>query len=81
MPADWPSRLGEALGAPVALLGASVESLGGATVGHATVAVPEAVADRLPGVAAALGLAARRAGQGSAPATAPAAVAGAELVR
>ncbi|MBD8726747.1 methionine ABC transporter ATP-binding protein [Frigoribacterium sp. CFBP 13707] len=87
VPADWPSRLGEALGAPVALLGASVESLGGATVGHATVAVPEAVADRLPGVAAALGLAARRAGQGAAPAQTldvvgvVAGVAGSELVR
>ncbi|GAA0965921.1 methionine ABC transporter ATP-binding protein [Frigoribacterium faeni] len=68
VPADWPALIGRAVGSTVALLGASIESLGGASVGHATIAVPEAAGPRLPGVAAALGLAARPLG---APSSAP----------
>jgi ABC-type methionine transport system ATPase subunit len=71
VPTDWPTTLGSALGSPVSLLGASIETLGGATVGHATVAVPEAVASRLPGVAAALGLTARSLDPSPAPTPTP----------
>lgn len=57
VPPDWPSRLGAAVGAPVALLAASVEEISGATVGHATVGAPSALDLEHP--AALLGLVAR----------------------
>ncbi|ARC56987.1 Methionine import ATP-binding protein MetN [Frondihabitans sp. 762G35] len=42
VPTDWLARLGDDLGSPVGLLGASIEVVGGATVGHATVGIREA---------------------------------------
>ncbi|WP_423921405.1 methionine ABC transporter ATP-binding protein [Frigoribacterium sp. 2-23] len=80
VPSDWPARLGASVGATVSLLGASIETVGGAIVGHATVAVPETAGPRLPGVAAALGLRARPAAPTPARVTAPATL-DPELVR
>jgi ABC-type methionine transport system ATPase subunit len=43
VPADWPARLGAALGASVSLLAASIEQVDGEPVGHATVGVDAAL--------------------------------------
>lgn len=37
---DWVTRLSAELGSPISLLGASIETVSGATIGHATVAIP-----------------------------------------
>jgi D-methionine transport system ATP-binding protein len=57
VPADWIGRLAARLGAPVALLGASVETLGGVAIGSAVIGVPETAGVRLPAELAELGLA------------------------
>ncbi|MDH6235480.1 ATP-binding cassette domain-containing protein [Cryobacterium sp. CG_9.6] len=59
VPADWLARLSAELGETVSLLGASIETIGGATVGHATISVPVAEPGRLVSVAASLGLSAQ----------------------
>lgn len=56
VPSDWVTRLAAALGAPVALLGASIETINGATVGHATVGLPALDAAAVVAAAEGLGL-------------------------
>jgi ABC-type methionine transport system ATPase subunit len=58
----WLSALSRELGADVALLGAAVEAIepGGGPAGHATIAVPAAVAAGVPALLAARGLHAER---------------------
>ncbi|MBC7725908.1 MAG: ATP-binding cassette domain-containing protein [Burkholderiaceae bacterium] len=73
VPADWVSRLAAALGETVSLLGASIETVDGRAVGHATVGVSNDRADVADGVTAddiaaaagALGLDARRVATGT----------------
>jgi ABC-type methionine transport system ATPase subunit len=60
VPADWVTQLAAQLGAQVSLLGASIELLHGATVGHATISVDSPDHDRVREVLGALGLDARR---------------------
>ncbi|EID14708.1 methionine ABC transporter ATP-binding protein [Mycolicibacterium phlei] len=57
VPSDWISRASVDLGAPLSVLGASVQSVGGVTVGSATVAVPAGVSARVPEVLRRYGLA------------------------
>jgi D-methionine transport system ATP-binding protein len=57
---DWITRMACDLDANVSLLGASIENVRGATVGHATVSVNAFDHDRVAGVFAELGLHARR---------------------
>jgi D-methionine transport system ATP-binding protein len=73
VPADWLSRLADQLGSTVSLLGASIETVDGATVGHASIGVTGADPDHLIGVARSLGLDAR-AEQPAAALPAPAAI-------
>ncbi|BDZ46270.1 methionine ABC transporter ATP-binding protein [Naasia aerilata] len=76
VPADWLIRLAADLDSPIHLLGASIETVSGETVGHATLAVPALEPGRIEAAARALGLDARRlpAPAGSAPALAAAAL-------
>lgn len=57
---DWITRMACDLDANVSLLGASIENVRGATVGHATVSVSALDHDRVAGVLAGLGLHPRR---------------------
>lgn len=59
VPADWLSRLADQLGTTVSLLGASIETVDGATVGHASIGVTGADREHLIAVARSLGLDAR----------------------
>ncbi|MGO4783919.1 methionine ABC transporter ATP-binding protein [Cryobacterium sp. W22_MBD10_FK3] len=59
VPADWLTRLAVQLGSTVSLLGASIETVDGATVGHASIGVTGADPDHLVAVARGLGLDAR----------------------
>jgi D-methionine transport system ATP-binding protein len=59
VPADWLSRLADRLGVTVSLLGASIETVDGATVGHASIGVVGADHEQLIAVARGLGLDAR----------------------
>ena len=59
VPADWISRLANELGGTVSLLGASIETVEGSTVGHATIAVTGGNREHLVAVAHTLGLSAR----------------------
>ena len=59
VPADWLLRLSSELASTISLLGASIESVGGATVGHATVGVRNVDAARLVAAARAIDLHAR----------------------
>ncbi|MFO7690689.1 MAG: ATP-binding cassette domain-containing protein [Cryobacterium sp.] len=59
VPADWLSRLADQLGSTVSLLGASIETVDGATVGHASIGVTGADPEHLRAVARSLGLDAR----------------------
>ena len=59
VPADWLSRLADQLGTTVSLLGASIETVDGATVGHASIGVTGADGEHLIAVARSLGLDAR----------------------
>lgn len=60
VPGDWTARLGERLGTRVDLLGASIERLHGATVGHATISVRGGTDDAVLHALRSLGLDARR---------------------
>ncbi|MFC0682215.1 methionine ABC transporter ATP-binding protein [Lysobacter korlensis] len=66
VPADWVLRLASELDASVSILGASIETVAGATVGHATLGVTPSDPGRILAAALALGLHARPVG--SAPA-------------
>ena len=59
VPADWLTRLADQLGTTVSLLGASIETVDGATVGHASIGVTGADREHLIAVARSLGLDAR----------------------
>ncbi|TFD93316.1 ATP-binding cassette domain-containing protein [Cryobacterium lactosi] len=59
VPTDWLSRLADQLGTTVSLLGASIETVDGATVGHASIGVTGADREHLIAVAHSLGLDAR----------------------
>jgi D-methionine transport system ATP-binding protein len=59
VPADWLTRLADRLGCTVSLLGASIETVDGATVGHASIGVSGADPEHLVAVARSLGLDAR----------------------
>ncbi len=56
--ADWIARASTDLGVPLSVLGASVQVVGGVSVGSATVGVPANLASRVPGVLAVYGLSA-----------------------
>ncbi len=56
VPTDWVTRLASELGTSVDLLGASIQSLNGATVGNATIAVGEVDPRRIAAALAGLGL-------------------------
>lgn len=56
VPADWIARASIDLGAPIAVLGASVQEVHGVTVGSATVGIPAELGDRVTGVLARYGL-------------------------
>ena len=55
-PADWISLLSAQLGSPVSLLGAAIENLGGATRGHATIAIDHAEPERVSATLGGFGL-------------------------
>ncbi|MCJ1698365.1 ATP-binding cassette domain-containing protein [Rathayibacter festucae] len=59
VPADWVTRLSDAVG-PVALLGAAIETVDGRAVGHATIGLGPVEERRLAQAADALGLSVRR---------------------
>jgi ABC-type methionine transport system ATPase subunit len=61
VPTNWVTALSEALAVPVALLGASIETINGATVGNATIGLPTTNTAETIAAAARLGLTARRA--------------------
>lgn len=56
VPQDWIGRLGQDLGAPVALLGASVQVVAGVTVGSASIGIGGHLSARVPDALTALGL-------------------------
>jgi D-methionine transport system ATP-binding protein len=58
-PTDWITRLSAELATPVSLLGASIENLGGATRGHATIALEHFEPERIEAALRGLGLHAR----------------------
>ena len=60
VPTDWVTRLSAQLGSHVSLLGASIESVRGSTVGHATVAVDDVDPARVSAALMGLGLHSRR---------------------
>ena len=59
VPADWLTRLADQLGSTVSLLGASIETVDGTTVGHASIGVSGADREHVISVARSLGLDAR----------------------
>ncbi|MFC7675561.1 methionine ABC transporter ATP-binding protein [Mycolicibacterium sp. GCM10028919] len=58
VPSDWIARASADLGAPLSVLGASVQQVGGVTIGAATLGIPERLAPRVAQVLARYGLAA-----------------------
>ncbi|WP_197373252.1 methionine ABC transporter ATP-binding protein [Mycolicibacterium baixiangningiae] len=56
VPADWIARASLDLGAPIAILGASVQEVHGVTVGSATLGIPAELGDRATDVLARYGL-------------------------
>jgi len=58
VPSDWIARASTELGAPIAVLGASVQQVGGVTIGGATLGIPDRLTARVPDVLARYGLAA-----------------------
>ncbi|KQU06899.1 methionine ABC transporter ATP-binding protein [Rhodococcus sp. Leaf7] len=56
VPSDWIGRLGLELGDPVSILGASVQVVGGVTVGSVTLGVADAVSARVRAALARFGL-------------------------
>ena len=59
VPTDWITLLSTALHARVSLLGASIESIGGTAIGHATLGIPQADATRVAAALASFGLTGR----------------------
>lgn len=59
VPGDWIVRLSTQIGAPVSVLGGHVGDVAGVSVGHWTLAVDAAAAEKVPGAVGALGLAVR----------------------
>jgi len=59
VPTNWVTALSEALAVPVSLLGASIETINGATVGNATIGLPPTDEAQTIAAAARLGLTAR----------------------
>lgn len=57
VPSDWIARASADLGAPLSVLGASVQLVGGVTIGAATLGIPERLSPRVPDVLARYGLA------------------------
>ncbi|UXA18819.1 methionine ABC transporter ATP-binding protein [Mycobacterium sp. SMC-4] len=57
VPADWIARASADLGAPIAVLGASVQEVHGVPVGAATLGIPAELSDRAAAVLARYGLA------------------------
>ncbi|UNB54922.1 methionine ABC transporter ATP-binding protein [Mycolicibacterium sp. YH-1] len=57
VPADWIARASADLGAPLSVLGASVQQIGGVTIGAATLGIPERFDSRAAEVLARYGLA------------------------
>ena len=57
VPADWIARASADLGAPLSVLGASVQQIGGITIGAATLGIPERFDSRAAEVLARYGLA------------------------
>jgi D-methionine transport system ATP-binding protein len=68
---DWISRLSGALGTPVVLLAASIESVAGKPVGRATISLPPRDPSQVVGLLAASGLHAERVGPPAAISEAP----------
>lgn len=56
VPADWIARASADLAAPLAVLGASVQQVGGVTVGAATLGIPDRLGPQVPEVLARYGL-------------------------
>ena len=56
VPSDWIARASLDLGAPIAVLGASVQEVHGVTVGSATLGIPAELGDRVTDVLARYGL-------------------------
>jgi ABC-type methionine transport system ATPase subunit len=63
VPAEWISRASSELGAPLSVLGASVQVVGGVSVGSATLGVPAEVGPRVADVLARYGLSASSAAE------------------
>jgi D-methionine transport system ATP-binding protein len=57
VPADWIARASAELGAPLAILGASVQQVGGVTIGGATLGIPDRLSARVADVLTRYGLA------------------------
>ncbi|WP_319450706.1 MULTISPECIES: methionine ABC transporter ATP-binding protein [unclassified Mycobacterium] len=57
VPSDWIARASTELGAPLAILGASVRQVGGVTIGEATLGIPDRLSQRVPDVLKRYGLA------------------------
>jgi ABC-type methionine transport system ATPase subunit len=57
VPSDWIARASAELGAPVSVLGASVQQVAGVTIGGATLGISDRLSPRVPGVLAHYGLA------------------------
>lgn len=57
VPSDWIARASADLGAPLSVLGASVQEVGGVTVGSATLGIADGLSARVPDVLGRYGLA------------------------
>jgi len=57
VPSDWIAKASTDLGAPLAVLGASVQLVGGVTVGAAALGIPDRLSSRVPDVLKRYGLA------------------------
>ena len=57
VPSDWIARASEDLGAPLSVLGATVQQVGGVTIGGATLGIPDELSARVPDVLKRYGLA------------------------
>lgn len=65
VPADWIARASVDLGVPLSVLGASVQVVGGVSVGGSTLSIPVDLNPRVAGVLARYGLSATRSGDHS----------------
>jgi hypothetical protein len=57
VPSDWIARASTDLGAPLSVLGATVQQVGGVTIGGATLGIPDRLTSRVPDVLKRYGLA------------------------